>query len=482
MEPLIGRRNECQELERAMHSARSEFVVLYGRRRVGKTFLIRHYFQDSYDFHFVGVHNMKTPLQLRSFRKALEKYSGQSLTSDFQSWMDAFEQLEAYLESLPGERRKVIFIDEMPWIDNKHSDFVTALEYFWNSWVAGRDDIVLIACGSATSWMADKLQANRGGLHNRITRLIYLRTFNLHECREYITQRGFDWDPVEIIRCYMYFGGVPFYWSLLEPHLSLVQNIENLCFKRDGLLANEYDELYHALFGEAASYQAIVRLLSEKASGMTREELVEASHISGGTLTRILKNLERCDFISVYSQFGKKSRQSLYRLCDFYTLFYFKFLEANRSYDGHFWTHHFNDPSIAVWQGLTFELLCLVHLPQIQKALGIAGIATQASAWKYIPPEDADAKMPSKGTQIDLLIWRADKVIHICEMKFSDGLFSITKDYEQHLRERMDIFRQVTGTHCSLIHTFMTPRGLVRGAHTSLVHSEIVAEDLFADV
>ncbi|MBP5641178.1 MAG: ATP-binding protein [Victivallales bacterium] len=481
MEKLIGRTRECDELRRVVESARSEFVVIYGRRRVGKTFLVRSFFSGNYDFHYVGAHNMKTRQQLQNFRKELIRYSGNTSLPELESWMDAFEHLESYLEGLDSSRRKVIFMDEMPWIDAKHSDFIMALEYFWNSWVSNRDDIVFIACGSATSWMADKLIENQGGLHNRITRQIYLRPFTLHECQEYLQAKGIDWDMRQVMQCYMILGGVPFYWSLLEPQLSLPQNIDRLCFRRDGILANEFDELYNALFSNAGRYISIVRALADKHSGMTRDELSHSTSISGGNLSKILRNLERCDFISSYSQFGNKSKLLIYRLSDFYTIFYLKFMNDARTYDEDFWSHHFMDSSVAVWQGYSFELVCMAHLQQIKKALGISGISTKVSSWRYVPRESANNDLPSKGAQIDMLISRADKIIHLCEIKFSQGAFAISAEYRRHLDERMEIFRQVTGVRHGLVHTFITPEGLAKNMHSSNVHSEVTARDLFTE-
>ncbi|MBR4902905.1 MAG: ATP-binding protein [Victivallales bacterium] len=481
MEKRIGRDHECEELSRAMESSRSEFVVLYGRRRIGKTFLVRSFFKDHFDFHYVGAHKAKTAVQLQNFRKALIRYGGETDVPAFSNWMEAFGYLASWIERLDSAKRKVLFFDEMPWIDAKQSDFVAALEYFWNSWVAMRDDILLIACGSATSWMADKLIDNPGGLHNRITRRIYLRPFTLHECQEYLESRGFDWDRYQIIQCYMILGGVPFYWSLLESQFSLPQNIDRLCFRRDGMLCMEFDELYSALFSNAERYISVVRALSNHREGMTRDEIMKDTRLTGGNLTKVLKNLERCDFTASYTQFGGKSKNTIHRLSDFYTLFYFKFLHDARHYDEDYWSHHFLTQSVAAWEGLTFELVCLTHLPQIKKALGISGMETHVSAWRYMPGKVSTRELPTKGAQIDLIISRADKIIHLCEIKFSDGKFVITKEYEQHLRERLDIFRQVTQNTAGLVHTFITPQGVASGSHRSIVNSEITANDLFAE-
>ena len=477
MERLIGRIHECQTLQWAMNSQRSEFVILYGRRRVGKTFLVRRFFNDKYSFHFVGAHRRKKSEQLKNFRESLAYYSRRDDLPEMNNWHEAFLQLARYLES-SNDERKVLFFDEMPWIDSQGSEFVDGLEYFWSSWVQNRDDIVLIACGSATSWMKDKLEDNRGGLHNRITHRIYLRPFYLSECREYLNEHGFEWDDYQIIQSYMIFGGVPFYLSLLKPHKSLPENVDSLIFRRDGELSSEFNELYYALFSKADRYISIVKLLSTRREGFTRKEIEVATGFSGGGLTKILDNLERCDFIVAYSQFGNKSKQTLYRLSDFYTLFYFRYVENNRSRDDHYWQHHFTDRSVESWEGFSFEEVCLRHLPHIKQGLGISGMATESSSWRFIPQKGDERK----GTQVDLVIKRVDKIIHLVEMKFSDSAYTISKEYEAKLKARRDIFAEATGCGRGTVITFITPCGVAKGLHSTFLHSQLTAKHLFAEI
>lgn len=477
MEKLIGREHECKALDWAMKSQRSEFIILYGRRRVGKTFLIRSFFHDRYSFHFVGAHNQKRNVQLQNFREALIRYGANTQTPEITTWHEAFTQLINLLERC-SDKRKVIFFDEMPWIDTHGSEFVDELEFFWSNWVQNRDDIVLIACGSATSWMKDKLEDNQGGLHNRITHRIYLRPFYLSECKSYLVEHGFEWDYYQILQCYMIFGGIPYYLSLLKPYLSLPENVDSLIFARGGDLSNEFNELYNALFSKANRYIDIVKLLSTKREGFTRKEIETKTGYYGGGLTKLLTNLERCDFIVSYAQFGNKNKLTLYRLADFYTLFYFHYAERNLTRDEQFWQHHFMDRSVQSWEGFTFEEVCLRHLPHIKQGLGIAGIATEASSWRFTPPKN-DTR---KGAQIDLVIKRIDKLIHLVEMKFSEKPYTITKEYEKRLQERKHLFMEITGIQRGPVLTFITPMGLSQGAHTSMIHSQLTAEDLFATI
>ena len=474
---IIGRENEMAELRRCLDSDRSELVIVYGRRRVGKTFLVDRFFNGKFDFTYVGGHNLTGRKQLRNFTKALSEAMGAHIKgTDITEWSDAFDLLEGFLASLPKDRKKVVFIDEMPWIDTPKSTFVEAFENFWNGWAARRNDIMLVASGSATSWMVDKLVENQGGLHARITCHIYLRPFTLRECELYLQSRGCTWDRFQILQCYMFFGGIPFYLSLIDIQLSLVQNVDKLCFARGGELRMEFDELYNALFSHADHYVTIVKLLAGHRNGLTYGDISKMSGIDGKRLTRILTNLERCDFIMPFRYYGKKSQFRIYRLTDFYTLFYYKFIEPNRdSYDEQWWTHHFDSHSVEAWQGLTFELLCLMHVKQIRNALGIGGVATEVSAWF----DKADTDSNQRGSQIDLIIERADRIIHLCEMKFSMMPYRIGKDYEMRLRERMGLFRENTKNRKSLVHTFVTTFGVADGKHSSIVHSEVSMEDLF---
>lgn len=476
MENLIGRIHELGELKESLESKRSEFVILYGRRRVGKTFLVRKFFNDQYTFHFVGAHGKKTKHQLKYFQEALQRYSNNNIPT-LKNWHEAFLQLEYYLETCK-EQRKVLFFDEMPWIDAQKSDFVEELEYFWASWVQNRDDIVFIACGSATTWMKEKLEDNQGGLHNRITRRIYLRPFYLSECRSYLKANGFDWDEYMIMQSYMIFGGVPYYLSLLKNNLSLVENVDSLIFRIGGNLSDEFNELYNALFKKADRYIKIVKFLATKREGFTKTEIANSTGFSGGGLTKMLDNLERCDFIISYAQFGNKTKQTIYRLCDFFTLFYLRYAN-NNSKDEHYWQHHFQDRSVSSWEGFSFEELCLRHLPHIKHGLGISGIATEASSWRYLPQQKNKTE---RGAQVDLVISRADKIIHLCEMKFSSTYYAISKDYAERLTQRRLQFMEANRLSRGAVITFITPYGLQQGINTSLVHSSLTSSHLFAEI
>ena len=310
MDKLIGRKQEQAKLQACMESGRSEFIVVYGRRRIGKTFLVRRFFRDDYAFSFVGKHEMGRELQLSEFAKALQQYSGSAFAPVLRSWTEAFDALQKHLETLKQKGKKVVFFDEMPWMDTPKSDFVMALENFWNGWANMRDDILFVACGSATSWMVDKLLHNQGGLFNRITQKIYLRPFNLNEMEQYLDEKHFGWNHYQIAQCYMILGGIPFYLTLLNPKLSLLANIDELFFAdAHALLRTEYNELYATLFKRPENYLSVIRILVERKEGFTRKEISDKTKLGGAALTKILTDLEQCDFILPYARYGNCQEQ-----------------------------------------------------------------------------------------------------------------------------------------------------------------------------
>ena len=455
-----------------MESERSEFVVVYGRRRIGKTFLVRRFFKDNYAFSFVGKHEMRREQQLTEFAKELMCYSHSTFVPQLKNWTEAFDALQRLLETYNIPGKKVVFFDEMPWMDTPKSDFVSALENFWNGWANMRDDIVLVACGSATSWMVDKLLHNQGGLFNRITQKLYLRPFKLSEMEQYLDEKHFGWNRYQIAQCYMILGGIPFYLTLLNPKLSLLSNIDELFFAdAHAMLRTEYNELYSTLFKRPDNYLAVIRMLTERKEGFTRKEINEKTKLGGAALSKILSDLEQCDFIFSYARYGNAKNNAIYRIKDFYTLFYYKYVNGIDTKDSLRWTHLSSTPQVSSWQGFSFELLCLLHLDEIKKALGIDRILNDASAWR--------SRQPEQNTQIDLVIERADHNINLCEMKFSSGMYAIDKGYEQKLRERMSIFLAETMTRCSTRITLVTTYGVLQNKHSGIVNDEVLLDDLF---
>lgn len=470
-ESIVGRRHEQDILQSCLDSPKAEFIAVYGRRRIGKTYLVKQFFEEKFDFYASGVYQISRSEQLKRWQVQLNKFSGHKKTRP-KDWFEAFDQLQAYLETLSEKERLVIFIDELPWMDTPKSNFIRALEVFWNSWAADRKGLKLVVCGSATTWMTNKLLGDKGGLHNRVTRPIRLAPFTLAETQNYLKSNGLEWSRGEIMEAYMTLGGTPYYLSLLRPELSIRQNIDELFFSKDAPLQSEYEFLFRSLFKEANTYRKVVELLSSKLKGLTRAEILhEIKTTDNGNLTTILDDLEKCDFIRRYQAFGKKQREMIYQLTDMYTLFYLRFVKGYNGLNSNEWIN-MSDQKRSTWEGYAFEQVCILHINEIRKALGISGIASHVCSWSY--------KDKKQGAQIDLVIDRSDNVIDLCEMKYSDRPFELTKDYVEWLKERRDLFREQTGTNKTLHLTMVTTYGISNGKYASSIQGRVTMDDLFA--
>lgn len=478
---MIGRRKERQVLQQKLDSDEAEFIAIYGRRRVGKTHLIREFFKDELCFELTGIHDADTKTQLRNFSIALAHTARSTLrpaTPD--SWQEAFQQLESVLSSSFGKKRskshRVLFLDELPWLDTHRSGFMGALGHFWNTWASRHRDVILVVCGSAAAWMIKKLLHDRGGLHNRVTCRIRLEAFTLAECEEFLRSRSVRLTRKQIVEIVMATGGIPHYLKEVGKGESAAQIIQALSFQRDGLLRDEFDRLYPSLFAHAENHLVVVRALSKRNRGLTRNEIARETRLpSGGGLTKVLDELEESGFIEAALKFGFDAKDRHYRLIDEYSYFYLRWIEANKR-KSLSWENLQDSPKWRAWSGYAFESICRRHIPQIKAALGIAGVQTQQSTWTH-RPRTADGA----GAQIDLLIDRRDDCINLCEMKFSNAEFTIDKSYARHLRERRETFRAVTKTKKSLFNTFITTHGVRENAYSSeLVQSELTIDALFS--
>lgn len=470
---LIGREKEKQILLNALTEEYSQFIAVYGRRRVGKTFLIRESYEYKFNFQFTGAAKTTARKQLARFRLAL-KEQGLNDVPTLTNWMDAFSELKRFINQQP-EGKKVIFLDELPWMDAPRSNFLSELESFWNGWASARKDIVFIVCGSSTAWMVKKIIKNKGGLHNRLTHRIALKPFSLHLCEEMMKSRSISLTRKQILEGYMIFGGVPYYWSLLNRGASLTQEISRLIFSEDGDMYDEFNMLYASLFKKPEPYIKVISLLAKKKMGMTRQEIITTGKLEdNGALTEILKDLEWCGFIRGYSMIGNKIKNEVYQLIDHYTLFYYEFIHEQR-HGSNFWQTMQGKPQYNTWCGLAFERVCLWHIEQIKNKLGISGILTNEYAWRTGPNKEKNRS----GVQIDLLIERSDGIIDLCEMKYSKDTYTINETYEKELIQKKNIFAEVTKTK-SAIHTIMvTTYGINHNAYSNEIQNEIELNDLF---
>lgn len=470
---LIGRKKEINLLHEIQNDDSSHFLAIYGRRRVGKTFLIREAFDYRFAFQHAGLSEGGMKGQIFAFVSSL-KDAGYEVKKQPKNWLEAFEYLKDLIRK-SSEKKKIIFIDELSWMDTPKCDLMVALENFWNGFASARKDIVLIVCASATSWMLSKVVHNKGGLYNRLTEQIHLRTFCLGECEEYVKNSGLAFNRNQILQYYMIFGGVPYYWGFLKKGLSLSQNIDRILFEKDAPLRDEFKYLYASVFKKPENYVKIIEALGTKKVGMTREEIINAAKISNsGDLTTKLEELESCGFIRKYYAFGMKKKNAIYQLMDCFTLFYFKFLKSQPT-DEHFWTNQINTPLVNTWMGLAFERVCMEHIEQIKVKLGIAGVLTEVNSWYC----KADLDNGVFGSQIDMLIVRKDQVINLCEMKYSQSEYTITEKVDRNIRNKISDLITISGTKYAIYPTIITTYGLVENSYSQEVQSVVTMDDLF---
>ena len=467
---IIGRKAEMRELERYYNSERPELIIVYGRRRVGKTYLIKEYFGNSFAFYFTGSIGVKNTVNLANFDKAIREYGGEMKTAS-KDWSEAFGKLKALLQK-STIKRKVVFIDEMPWLDARKSDFLAAFDYFWNSWASANPQVLFIGCGSATSWITKKIFQNRGGLHNRVTGRIYLAPFSIGECEEFFKSRNVEITRYQLAECYMIFGGIPYYLNLFEKGLSFSQNVDKLCFAEKAPLRYEFEELYMSLFNNPRCHIVIVEALAKKNCGLNRNEICKTGNLqANGHLTEALDELEQCDFIEKYIDFTREKNGAYYYLKDPFTLFYLRYMKDNHTKDEYFWTNYIDDGGHRAWSGYAFEQLCRIHIKQIKAKLGIFGVSTSTSSWRS---KDAD-----QGAQIDLLICRKDGVINLCEMKYAKHPYEITKAEAALLERKKAVFIMETGTKYAIHITMITTFGLAKKGYCGMAQSEVRLDDLF---
>ena len=477
---MVGREEEIREMNERYDSGRPEFIAVYGRRRVGKTYLIDEALKDRITFRHSGLspvdeQNHKNGLkeQLRHFYLSLQ-LQGMKKSKCPTSWLEAFFMLEKHLQSIDDGSRQVVFMDELPWMDTPRSGFITALEAFWNGWAYHRDNMMLVVCGSATSWMTDKLINNYGGLYGRLTCRMKLAPFTLSECERFFQSKGITLSRYDIAQGYMVVGGIPYYLDYMRKGLSLAQNIDRMFFAEGAKLRDEYDRLFASVFSNPEQMKSIVQLLGTRHSGFTRQEILTKTGLDdGGAVTKLLKTLEVSDFIKSYIPFGKGKRDLHYKLTDPFCLFHLKFVQGQTEIDPDFWMHNVASQSVSAWRGIAFEELCFSHVGQIKKALDILGVSSRQSA--FVVKGDGE----TEGMQIDLLIDRKDNVLNLCEMKFVGSEFEVDNDYEKKLRHRLQWMLDHMNRKQSLQMTLVTTFGLKYGYHSGIFQQVVTLDHLF---
>ena len=476
---IVGRQAEIAELEKLYHSDRPEFVAVYGRRRVGKTFLIKQALKGRITFQHTGVSPIDQDSDRGQMRMQLESFYYALLNQGLEgykppkTWMEAFFLLEQLLQNLDNGERQVVFIDELPWMDTPRSGFLPAFENFWNGWCSGRDNIMLIVCGSATSWILSNLSRNKGGLYGRLTSEIKLSPFTLRECAMYFRHAGIEMSQYDILQSYMVFGGIPYYISYFQKGLSFEQNVDNILFGSKPRLRDEFNRLFAAIFSHPDDSKKIVRLLATRHAGFTREEISKGTGLPlGGGLSTTLAALAESDFITGYTPYGMPKSTVFYKLMDNFCLFWLKYVEPN-SKDAGFLTDNMASDILKAWHGVAFEEVCWQHIQPIKRALGIDGVRASLSAWAMRGDDSQD------GAQIDMLIVRDDNVVNLCEMKFASTPYSISKDEEMRLRHRIEALKATLSPKQTVHLTMITTYGVAYGKHSGIVQKEVRMEDLF---
>jgi uncharacterized protein len=476
MQSIIGRKVEKTILDEALKTKEAGLIAVYGRRRVGKTFLIRNFFEDRLVFELTGMYKGSLKDQLLQFSKSLQKATGSALAlTSPKSWVEAFHALEQFLEKLPRRKKLVIFLDEFPWLDGKRSGFLSAFEHFWNSWAGRQTHLLVVICGSAASWMIRNIVNNKGGLHHRITQKMRLMPFTLAETEIYLESKGSNLDRYQVLQLYMAMGGIPQYLNAVQKGDSASQIIEKTCFKKDGLLNGEFDNIYKSLFEAAENHLKAVKALAAAPKGLTRGEIIEQCELSsGGNTTLMLDELEQSGFIKSSKVYNKETKDSIYRLIDEFSLFYLKFMV--KVDHGVNWARISEGASYKIWSGMAFEGICLKHIDQIKAGLGIEEKLTTEASWRYVPSKG----VREDGAQIDLLIDRDDHSINICEIKFYTGELTITKAYAGELQQKIDVFRKKSHTKKTLFLTLITTYGVKENSHTTnLVKKNLAMDVLF---
>ena len=478
---MIGRKYEQELLREAVEKDRAQFIAVYGRRRVGKTFLVNEFFHNTFAFKHTAVSPVNEELkpkrnllkiQLKEFHYSLRTYGLQASEPVPLDWFEAFHLLQQLLDkkSKEGEVR-VVFLDELPWLDTPRANFMPAFEHFCNDWVLARKDVKLVVCGSATSWILDKLVDGKGGMYGRLTLSIPIEPFTLKECREFFREGGYSMDEYDIVQTYMAFGGIPYYLDQFRRGLSVPQNFDALLYGRKAPLRDEFDRLFSSQFTHPGELQKIVTFLAGKRSGYTRDEIAKnCGFTTGGGLTRMLSALEKSMFVTPYVPFSENLTK--YRLSDPFCMFYLKHVKDNRDVTP-YWQSKFNSPTMLAWSGNAFEDVCLAHIRQIKNALGIGDVTTRESSW-IVPGSKTE-----RGMQIDLVIDRDDRKICLCEMKFSQGKFSVLRDYAEKLQGRIQRTMEFTGNSKPVISVLVTTYGIERNDYSNRFQKVMTMEELF---
>jgi len=483
---LIGRKKEQVLLKEILNSPKAEFLALVGRRRVGKTYLVRNFFEkESCTFFYCsGLKDGSLKQHLAEFAIQIgQTFYGGAAIVPRNNWFEAFEDLNAAMTQSSSRKKIVLFIDEFPWLATKRSRLLQALDYYWNRYWSHENNLKLIVCGSSASWIINNIINNKGGLYNRVTRTMHLSPFTLHETKQFLSAIGLKLNHKHVVDFYMALGGIPYYLSLVRKGMSAYQSIDELCFQKNGALVKEFGRLFAALFENSDSYVSLIRVIAQYHYGIGQAQLIKESKApDGGRTIKRLKELEEAGFIIEFIPYGHKEKGIYYKITDEFTLFYLRWMEPNlktilKQDNGHgYWLAKTTTPHWKSWAGYAFESICYKHLTQIRHALAIDAGA-QMGSWRYAPKQEGQ-----EGAQIDLLFDRADNVITVCEIKYNEQPFIIDKHYAKILTNKLRVYQERSQTPKQLFLAMICAGGIKPSIYSEeLVHGGIVTlDDLFA--
>lgn len=470
---FIGREEQQKAIQMHLNKNGASLVAVLGRRRVGKTYFVKHILKDKSYFHFTGIQNENKGRLLKEFSvKVNETIENKIQLNVPNDWYEAFRQLKNVLEATHGDKKKILFLDEFPWMDSHASNFLQAFEYFWNDWAVNQN-ILIIICGSSTSWMIKNVINNKSGLHNRVSEYFKIQPFTLRETEQFLLKKHISLSRYDIAQFYMAMGGVPHYLDMIKKGESFAISIDRLFYDKDAPLYVEYNNLFKALFTHYHSYELVIEMLSKKRKGLTRQEIIEATVLTnGGGLSKIIAELEECNFIRFQLPFSQKNKDGLYILNDEYCLFYHHFIKKNVQ-KGQFISIYVT-PKVRSWMGFAFEMLCMKHESNVKKALGIAGVYTESYSFALKATDE------EPGFQIDMMIDRADQTINICEMKFYNQQLTLNQKDADTLRERKARFQNYSKTKKNVMLTMITPFGVQENKHSlAEIDNALMLNDLF---
>ncbi len=484
---IVGREYERKKLDKAFDSKKAEFIAVYGRRRVGKTYLIRNFFlqKNCVFFQNTGIQKMHSSQQIAQFTQEIERaFYGKGITLQMQrNWMDVFRLLTHTMENQGEEKKIVLFFDEFPWMATQKGKLLQALEYYWNRFWVNMPNVKLIICGSAASWIIKNILNNKGGLHNRVTMRLPIEPFSLVETKHFLKNEGIQYDNNQALQLYMCIGGIPYYLSMAEKGLSAIQNVNQMCFQKNGSLYDEFKNLFSSLFTQSKMYEELIELIVTKREGMSREEIEAKISYRGGRLSARLEDLEQAGFIISFMPWNRTKRGKYYKVIDEYTLFYLTWIapkaqnRIGKELNLKYWDEVSQTPAWKSWAGYAFETLCFKHIESIKKALHIPEGA-EAISWRYVPIKNKDKI--SMGAQIDLLFDRNDGIVNLCEIKCTSTPFKIDKEYAQVLINKQEIYQKVTKTQKQIFISMITSSGLAKTMYSEeLIASAMTLNDFF---